>query len=183
MPDWIHEGAITIDGSEAVDMITLRGPLGDAGFATAVAGILGMKVPEQRRPTEAGPNRLVWMSPDEALAIVPHGMAGTYERRLGEALADRHALAVDVSDARVRFRLRGTGWREVLAKGAPVDLDPAAFGPGDARRTRLGQVACAFWCTGADAAEIVCFRSVAEFVFDWLRLASAPGTLPGFLRA
>ena len=86
-----------------------------------------------------------------------------------------------MSDARAVFRLDGPGAREVLAKGAPVDLAPAAFGPGDFRRTRLGQVAAAFWMPEPEVFDLMCFRSVAGFVADWLATAARPGSLPGFL--
>jgi sarcosine oxidase subunit gamma len=68
----------------------------------------------------------------------------------------------------------------VLAKGAPVDLAPAAFGVGDFRRTRLGQVAAAFWMPAPDTFELMCFRSVAGYVADWLANAARPGSLAGY---
>jgi sarcosine oxidase subunit gamma len=84
-----------------------------------------------------------------------------------------------MSCARAAIDLVGPGWREVLAKGSPIDLAPGRFEPGDFRRTRLGQVAVAIWASEAETAHLVCFRSVAGFVFDWLRTAAAPGSLPG----
>jgi sarcosine oxidase subunit gamma len=66
----------------------------------------------------------------------------------------------------------------VLASGAPVDLAPAAFGPGDLRRTRLGQVAAAFWIPEPEVFDLACFRSVADFVTDWLANAARSGMLP-----
>ena len=91
------------------------------------------------------------------------------------------ASRIDVSDARALFRIDGPGAREVLAKGAPVDLSPAAFGPGDFRRTRLGQVACAFWTPDGTSFELVCFRSVAAYVFGLLENAAKPGSEVGYL--
>ena len=72
-------------------------------------------------------------------------------------------------------------WAETDPKGAPADLSPAAFGPGEIRRTRLGQVACAFWQTGPETFELICFRSVGAFVGDWLAAAARRGPLPGVL--
>ena len=89
-----------------------------------------------------------------------------------------HHLVADVSDARAVIALSGAGAREVLAKGAPVDMAQDRFGPAEIRRTRLGQVAVAFWMTGPETFELVCFRSVAGFVFDWLTVAAQPGSLP-----
>jgi sarcosine oxidase subunit gamma len=69
----------------------------------------------------------------------------------------------------------------MLAKGTPVDLAPAAFGPGDFRRTRLGQVACAFWMPAPDAFGLICFRSVADHVALWLGTAADPAAALGGL--
>ncbi|MEM1315115.1 MAG: sarcosine oxidase subunit gamma family protein, partial [Pseudomonadota bacterium] len=124
---------------------------------------------------------LAWMSPDERLLMCPPADLPALETSLRDALEGRPHLIVDVSDARAVFRLQGPGARKVLAKGAPVDLAAAAFGPGDFRRTRLGQVACAFWTPDGESFELVCFRSVAEHVGAWLLDAARPGTLPGVL--
>ena len=164
-------------------MVTLRGDLAATPLREAVLAATGCVVPERRRIATAGDHAAAWMSPDELLLLTPPGNGHRLAAALGTALAGVHHLAADVSAARVRFRLTGPGAREVLAKGAPVDLAPTAFGPGDLRRTRLGQVAVAFWMPEPDAFDLVCFRSVADFTARWLVTAAAPGSLPGHLRA
>jgi len=156
-------------------MITLRGDLADPRLAAAVA------VPPVRRIAVAGETAVAWMAPDELMLFGPRADVAGRVAALGAALAGMHHLVVDVSDARALFRLEGPGAREVLAKGAPVDLAAPAFGPGDFRRTRLGQVAVAFWMPEGDVVELMCFRSVADHVALWLDLAARPGTLPGVL--
>ncbi len=96
--------------------------------------------------------------------------------RLQAALSGTHHLAENVSDARALIALSGPDARvrEVLAKLAPVDLHPAHFKPGDIRRTRLAQVAGAFWMAEAGQANVICFRSVAQYVFDLLSAAADP---------
>ncbi len=78
-----------------------------------------------------------------------------------KALAGKHYLAVDVSDARAVFRIEGPKAAEVLMKLCPVDH--ATLAPGELRRTRAAQVACAFWRDG-DGYTLVSFRSVAAYV-------------------
>jgi sarcosine oxidase subunit gamma len=156
-------------------MVTLRGDLADPRIRAAV------EVPPVRRIAVAGETAVAWMAPDEVMLFVPRADVAGRIAALGAALAEMHHLVVDVSDARALFRLEGRGAREVLAKGAPVDLSAPAFGPGDFRRTRLGQVAVAFWMPDADVFELMCFRSVADHVGLWLDLAARPGTLPGVL--
>ncbi|MEO0679132.1 MAG: sarcosine oxidase subunit gamma family protein [Pseudomonadota bacterium] len=159
-------------------MLTIRAA-GEA--AQAVGDAVGAPAPAVRRIETAGARALAWMSPDEWLLTAPAGEAATLAAALGEALSGRPHLVVDVSDARALFRIEGPGAREVLAKGAPADLSRDAFGPGDFRRTRLGQIACAFWMPREDAFELVCFRSVADHAGLWLLNAARPGTLPGVL--
>jgi len=95
---------------------------------------------------------------------------------LEDALADVHAMAVDVSDARAVFAVSGANARDVLAKLAPVDLRPGAFTTGMFRRTRMAQVPAAFWCVGDDLFHVICFRSVAQYVHDLLTTAAQPGS-------
>ena len=175
-----HKGAVEIAETGLRGMITLRGDFADADFAKAIKSVLGAALPGQREVTSGKAGLLIWMSPDELLAVVDYAAAPALSAAISAKLAGKHHLAQVVSDARAVFSLKGQGAREVLAKGAPVDLSPAEFTPGHVRRTRLGQVAVAFWMTSEGEIEIVCFRSVAAFVFEWLKTAAAKDTLPAF---
>ncbi|MDV7142627.1 sarcosine oxidase subunit gamma family protein [Tropicimonas sp. TH_r6] len=159
-------------------MVTLRGTLSE--LAPAVEAVTGCAMSGTRGIEHAGDAAVGWMSPDELLLLVPYAQTGEIVAALEEKLAGVHHLAVDVSDARASFRLEGPGAREVLARLCPVDLSPAAFGPGDLRRTRLAQVPAAFWIDEAGAFTLVCFRSVARYAFDCLAEA-ASGEAVGFL--
>jgi sarcosine oxidase subunit gamma len=83
-------------------------------------------------------------------------------------LGQTHNLVVNVSDARAVFALKGDGVRDVLAKITPVDLRPEVLPDGLMCRTRLGQVAGAFWLTDDTTLWVICFRSVAAYVYDVL---------------
>ncbi|TPE53527.1 sarcosine oxidase subunit gamma [Amaricoccus solimangrovi] len=159
-------------------MVTIRADLGGPGAQAALLAATGCVMPGQRRIALQGRRALAWMAPDEAMLFLPPEEVAEVPGRIAAALGAAPHLAVDVSDARVIFRIAGPGARMVLAKGAPVDLAPQAFRPGDFRRTRLGQVAVAFWMTGDGAFELMCFRSVAGFVEDWL-LNAARSVDPG----
>ena len=69
--------------------------------------------------------------------------------------------------------------REVLGKLAPVELSSEAFQPGQIRRSRLAQVAGAFWMDDAETLRVVCFRSAADYVFNLLKVAAQPGSEVG----
>ncbi|TVQ57449.1 MAG: sarcosine oxidase subunit gamma [Rhodobacteraceae bacterium] len=163
-------------------MVTLKGDLADPAFREAVEAVAGVGTPGVRKIVFEGDRALAWMAPDELLMLCPYAAAPAAVAELSARLAGVHHLALDVSDARASFRLTGAGARAVIAKGAPVDLSRGAFGPGDLRRSHLGQVAAAFWQASDDPEvfELVCFRSVAGYVFDWLVASAAADAVPAF---
>lgn len=173
------EPGLTLSRANARGMITLRGDLADAAFAKAVKDVTGAALPGIREVTTGGKGAVIWMSPDELLLLVEPDATTAATLGLETALSGTHHLVADVTDARITFALTGPGAREVLAKGAPVDLSPDAFRIGMVRRTRLGQIAVAFWMTGDEAFELVVSRSVADFAEAWLQNAGRAGSLPG----
>ncbi|MGC9369903.1 MAG: sarcosine oxidase subunit gamma [Paracoccaceae bacterium] len=175
-----YEGFAKVAEQGPRGMITLRGDLASVAVKNAATGVAGVDFPARRECHVVGERGLAWMSPDEVLVMLPYAEAPAAVATMAETLAGEHSLVVDVSDARAVFRIEGPGAREVLAKLAPVDLSPAAFAPGTIRRTRLAQVPAAFWMVGDEAFELVCFRSVAQYVFDLLKGAAAPGGEVGY---
>lgn len=170
-----YKGYCTLRDAGPTGMVTIRGDLGAAAFGKAVKSATGCALPKPRGIVAQGGRRLAWMSPDELLLICDHAEAPGLAAGLAEALKGQHALAVDVSDARAVFRLEGALCREVIAKLSPANLAPAAFGPGEMRRTRLAQVAGAFHMPDAESFEIVVFRSVARYAWDLIANAARPG--------
>jgi len=174
------DGEIQISQPDFVGMVTLRADLTAPKTLASIEQITGLKLPSQRQITGEISHGMAWMSPDELLIFCndPTAMTASLNHGLYGAF-----LVADVSYARAVFLLQGDGVREVLAKGAPVDLSPEAFGLGDFCRTRMGQVAVAFWMAGQlpDSFGLICFASVQEFMFEWLVTASKKGSLPHYL--
>jgi len=56
-----------------------------------------------------------------------------------------------------------------------VDLSPEAFTPGMVRRTRMAQIATAFWLDDTGTFHLICFRSVSDYAFNILKTAARPG--------
>ncbi len=170
-------GAVLVAVQRRVAMVTLKAELSHKTTRAALKKALGTAVPAPRKIA----NGVAWMAPDELLVMVPQG--DTPEALIARLNAEIKApmLALDVSDARSAFTLKGNKSREVLAKGAPVDLSVDGFKQGDFRRTRLGQVAVAFWMEADDEITLVCFASLKEFMFDWLVNAAQKGSLPEYL--
>jgi sarcosine oxidase subunit gamma len=165
--------------SAPLGMIGLRGDLSEERLRAAVQDVTGVGVPDRLRIEGTSERGAAWMSPDELLLFVPRDEVGAAVARLSEALAGTHHLVTDVSDLRVCLRLDGPEAREVLAKLTPADLHPEAFGPGVVRRSRLGQVAAAFWLEG-EGARVICFRSVGDYMLALLRQSALDGAVGFF---
>lgn len=173
-------GIAEISLLDPIGMISVRGDLAAGYVKKAVKKSVNIALPDMRGINHDGDQAVAWMSPDELLVLCPYARVGEHIATMEKAFGAQHALAINVSDARAVFRIRGKNVREVLAKLAPVDLSPAQFGPGTIRRTRLAQVPAAFWMVDAQTAQLVCFRSVAQYVFDLLKAAAQAGSEVGY---
>jgi len=176
------EGFATIRETGVRGMITLRGDLGDDRLQKSVSKLTGVSIPKVGQALFKGDNGLIWMSPDEILILCPYDKVAAHLANLSKALKAMHHLATNVSDARAVFQISGAGARDVLAKLTPADMSPEAFGPGQVRRTRAAQVAAAIWLLDDDVFELVCFRSVADYVFGLLKASAQPGSEVGMFQ-
>jgi sarcosine oxidase subunit gamma len=162
------QGFATIREIGPVGMITLRAK-GLKSLDKAVKAVTGTRIPARRRIEVNGERACGWMSPDEYLLILPYADVTDALAKLAKSLAGEHYLAVDVSDARAVFRVEGDRAAEVLQRLSPVDFE--TLEPGELRRSRTAQVAAAMWKQD-QGFTLVCFRSVAKYVFDLLANAS-----------
>lgn len=178
-----YTGAVTVADAGVQGMITLRGDLDSDAVAKAVKSAVGLSMPAQRGIKQGARGGVAWMSPDELMIFCDYAQAESVVAKMAKALGSDHSLVANVSDARAMFTLTGGGVREVIAKGSPADLSPDALPLGELRRSRLGQVAVAYWLTDAETLHLVCFRSVGKFVYDWLCVAAKEGSLVEFFEA
>jgi len=174
-------GAVKVSEAGLNGMITLRGDLADVKLAAAVKSAVGLAMPQSRQIRSGAKGSVAWMSADELLLMVPYATVDAIMGKLERALATQHTLVVNVSDARAMFTLSGAGCREVIAKGAPADLSARGLPIGEIRRSRVGQLAAAFWLSDSETLHLVCFRSVGAHMFLWLSNAATADTLPEFL--
>jgi len=175
-----HAGFVTVRADGLRGMITLRGDQDNPALALALHQATGCDMPARRRVVGAGGNAVAWMSPDELLVMVPYAQARAITDALSTTLAGEFATVADVSDARAVFTVTGTHAPDMLCKLCPVDF--SAFGESEIRRTRAAQVATALWRARAEEYSLVCFRSVAQYMFDLLSNAARPGTGTGLYR-
>ena len=174
-------GSVLIRDAGLTGMILLRGDLSGGKLASAVKSVAGVKPPNANGIATKDATRVLWMSPDELLLMLPYADTNDTVAKLESALSGQHFMAANVSDARAVLQLEGPYVREVLAKLAPVDLHPDALADETLVRSRLGQVAAAFWLSG-DSATVICFRSVADYVFDLLAASAKAGPVGHFPR-
>ena len=163
--------AVTITEVVERGMVDLRGDPENGPFAAAVESVLGMSLPRQPRTSSAaGDLSVLWLSIDQWLVQCPHKRSGDLARDLKQALGATPSLVVDMSDARTILRLEGEGVRELIMKGAPVDLTAPEFVGGTVRRLRFGELAAMVHLVGEapDIVDLFVFRSYAMFARDWL---------------
>jgi len=171
-------GLVELADAGAVGMITLRGELSLLGGA--LQSVLGLGLPGVRRVVTGDRGQVLWMSPDELLVVLPYGEAPGVASALEAALAGQFATVAVVSDARALIRVSGAQARDVLAKLMPVDF--ADFPVGSVRRSRAAQVAAALWRVSETEWSLVCFRSVAGYVWEGLATVAQPGGEVGLYR-
>lgn len=176
LPGARYEGFITVAEAGLRGMITLRGDLAAGWMAQAVTGATGCPIPAVRRVEQADGMAVAWMAPDEVLILCDYAKAPGLAASLAKALSGQFATVANVSDARAVFTLTGALANDALAKLCPVDF--GAMTLGDIRRTRAAQVAAAIWVSGEGEMTLVCFRSVAHYMFDLLSQAAQPGSEP-----
>ena len=180
LPGASFDGYVSVREVGLQGMVTLRGDHTAAKIKSGVKKVAGVAVPDTWRMAMKDGTSVAWMSPDELMIMVPYADAPETVAALDKALKGEHYLAVNVSDARAVFEITGSAVREVMAKLVPVDMAADAFVPGQFRRTRMAQVPAAFWMIDEETIRIVCFRSVADYVFGLLKDAAEPGSEVGF---
>ena len=178
LPGAAADGTVSVREMGLQGMVSLRCDLAAAG--DAVRSVTGAAMPGPLEITTGEGTRVAWMSPDEILVLCDHDRADALCAGLSGVLASTHHLAVNVSDARAIFAVEGPRGplRDTLAKITPADI--GALAPGEMRRTRLQQVAAAIWFESETEARVICFRSVAQYVFDLLAISARDGGEVGY---
>jgi sarcosine oxidase subunit gamma len=159
-------GPVDLADSGLKGMITLRGDLSSENMAKAVKSAVGLAMPSPLCAKSGVKGSVAWMSPDELLILVDYKSADATVKKIEKALKGDHFMAQNVSDARSYFTLTGKNVLNVVAKGSPANINDLKVL--DFRRTRIAQIPVAFWLADEETLHIVCFRSVGEFMFDWL---------------
>ncbi|SFH33102.1 sarcosine oxidase subunit gamma [Palleronia marisminoris] len=167
------DGYVSVFEAQPAGMIQLRADLAEDAVAHAVHRATGATIPQPLGLSTGDRGEALWMAPDELLLRVLTDAIPELLADVQDDLRDHHHLALDVSAMRTEIRVEGAAVREVLAKVTPVDME--TLKPGTVRRTRLAQVAAAIWLSNDETAHVLCFRSVATYVFDVLSVSARKG--------
>ena len=124
----------------------------EAAASELLKSLCGMGLPKVGRSTGRDGARAIWTGAGQAMVlgvVVDGGLA-------------RHAALSDQSDAWGVLRLEGAGVEDVLARLTPLDLNPGVFKRGHAARSMFGHMSAVIVRVGAEAFDIMVFRSMAK---------------------
>ena len=154
--------------------LCLRGGPG-ADFGGAVEAVLGVRPPiESGSAATHGHSVVLWLGPDEWLAVFPDERREEILSALRAALAPVHTAVVDVSHARAIIALAGPRARSVLQKGCHLDLHPSRFGAGNVAQSKFARCHVLLHQTDdAPAYDLYVQRSFARYLWTWLEDAAA----------
>jgi sarcosine oxidase subunit gamma len=147
------------------------------GRGDALANALGVDLPtrvgEVSGAGDGSDLAVVWLSPDEFLAVGPDeadtGISPeAYAGGLADALGTDLGQVVDVSANRTTLELSGVRARSVLEKSCELDLHPRVFPVGTAVATLLGSTGVILWRTAEDTWRVMPRASFATHVARWL---------------
>ncbi len=155
--------------------INLRGPAGDERFARVLQEVTGTApAPACRVRPGKGDLRLLWLGPDEWLAVAPPDqahLAGV----LANALEGQQVAVNDVSDNYTTIEVSGPKSVDLLSKGCPLDLHPLAFPNGGCAQSLVAKAEVIL--DRDDTLSELRFRlmvrpSFAEYLWAWLSHAA-----------
>ena len=157
-----YSGYVKVSEKMTTGMLTVRGEFRSSKFKTSFVKAVGTKLPKDR---------------EVLLILCDFADLSSLSQNLQMELKDQHHMLVNISDARALFEISGSGIREVIAKLAPVNI--ATLEIGEIRRTRFSQIAVAFWLTSETSVSVICFSSVADYMFNLLKTSSMPNSKVG----
>jgi len=143
----LMRGGVTLAAAVDAPMLAIVPFRGREG---AVAAVLGAHLPAPGgSETLADGSLFVWAGLDHWLLRGPGADAALAGRLAGDA------AAVDVSDGWAALVLAGAGWRDVLARLVPLDLDAGVRPPGSAASSLLRHVPCVIMVRDDDVLMLV----------------------------
>ena len=137
------------------------------------AQVLRVVWPKSVGEVAHGAADVLCIGPTDWLVMAPPERAAALLVALQMAFQDSSFRVTDVSSALARVRVEGPRARLLLSKGCALDLDPQAFTPGRALRTRFAGMPVVVHCTQPAAFECIVSLSYRDYLLSWLEDAAA----------
>jgi sarcosine oxidase subunit gamma len=145
-----------------------KGPAADA-----VGSALGVALPVEPGTSAAGGDvTVLWLGPDEWLAVGPPDTSRDLAARLRDAVGAEPASVVDVSARRTTIAVDGARARDLLAHGCSLDLHPHVFPVGRCAQTLVAHTQVIVVATDTGF-RLMVGSSYAHHLADWLVDAGA----------
>ncbi|WP_397542827.1 sarcosine oxidase subunit gamma family protein [Roseovarius salis] len=144
-------GAVRIMTPKHLAIVAIALPLGGESAAdTAVQSAYGLTLPPPGESAETGKGEtLVRLGEDQAFVLFERAAPdaeAVVRDKLGEAV-----YVTDQTDSWCVLEMSGAGCRTALERICPIDLNPEAFGRGDAARTVMEHLGVLVLRTGTDS--------------------------------
>ncbi|WP_219679959.1 sarcosine oxidase subunit gamma [Bradyrhizobium canariense] len=156
-----------------LQLATLIATTGSTGLERITKQLVGLDLPRSASIALSATHGLAWSGPGQWM-LLARQRAGFSE--LTSLLSDEAAVS-DQGDARAALCVSGRRAREVLAKGAMIDLHGKAFPVGATALTSFAHVGVQLWRIkdGPDgpAFEILVSRSMAASFWSWFAASAA----------
>lgn len=168
-----NKPAVSIAERRGLSILQVAAFAGEAEtVAAAVAEASGVRPPGAAcRAVCRDGVAAIWVGPDRWLLVEKEDR--DLERLIRAALAARNAAITNQGHSRCVLRLAGPETRNVLRKGATLDLDAAHFKPGEARATGLFHINALLHCLSEDCFDIYVARSFGRSFFELITRAAA----------
>jgi len=152
---------------------TLAAPRGKAADLAQRFAAAGLALADAPRAVSGAGLTAIGTAPGRWF-VTAEGMTGAALVARVRSIAGQDAPLTDQSDANIILEVAGPSSRATLAKGLALDLDPAAFGPGDAATTVVSPVGITLW-QGDEAPtyRLAVARSFAPAFLRWLVAGAA----------
>lgn len=148
----ISVGSVQLDEVPFASMTLLSSYKGkEKQLSEALMKTHGIRMAAPNRSTGKAAAKCVWFGHGQVMLVGPKP-----DKSLGQ-----FAAIVDQSDGWATMRLQGVGAADVLARLTSIDLRASTFKRGHTARTELRHMMVSITRVGAEAFEIMAFRSMA----------------------
>ncbi len=140
--------------------------------AADIGGALAVEIPKAPAYRSGSGLGLVGTGPGTWLAL-SETLDNEWPSALEAALGSLASVS-DQSSGYAIYRLSGANARELLQRGAAIDLDPLAFSAGSAATTVISHIGVTFWqVDDTPTYDLVVFRSMRESLEHWFESVAA----------